>query len=72
MQKLTCHTGKQLPSEELNMRIGKRRECVAFEEIKDTLAIEICNNADVIPEIETMPQVNALIPVSFIVLSQCR
>ena len=49
---LTSYTGKQLPSKALDLRAWKRDEAVSLEEIKDTVAQQICNNADVISVVE--------------------
>lgn len=56
----------------LDLSAGKGHEAVAFEKIKDTLAQEIGNNANVVAIVETVAQVNAFIPVGLVVRGQGR
>lgn len=53
------------------MRAWERRKIVDLEEIEDTLAIQVGDDADVIPIIETLSQVDAFVAVVPVVLSKC-
>ena len=68
---LTCNAGKQLPSEALNLAIGEGHKAVALEKVKDTLAEEVHDYADMSPVVEAVPQVDASIPVIIIIRLQC-
>lgn len=50
------------------MRAWKRYKLVFLEEVEDTLAEKIGNNADVVLEIEAVPQVDTLVPIVLVVL----
>jgi len=50
------------------VRAWKRHELVLLEEVEDTLAEKIGDDADVVLEVEAVPQVDTLISVILIVL----
>ena len=52
---LTGHTGQELTSEQLNVRIREWGEAVCLQEIKDALAVEVGDDANVISKVEAMP-----------------
>jgi hypothetical protein len=56
-----------LTSKTLNLAVWEWNETVSLEEIKDALAKEVHNNADMTPIIKAIPQMNAAIPVLFVI-----
>ena len=54
----------------LYLTARKRHKRVAFEKVENALPVKICDDADVIPEIETFAQVYALIPIVGVVLAE--
>ena len=66
-RKLTCDAGEQLSGEALDMTVGKGREIVTLEEVEDALTQQIGDDADVIPKVETIPEMDALVAVLGIV-----
>ena len=67
---LTSNTGQQLPRKTLDLTTGKWNEAVGFEEVKDALAEEIGDYADVVPKVEAIAKVNAFVAVFRIVHGQ--
>jgi hypothetical protein len=61
-----------LASKQLNVRVGEWCETVTLEKVKDALAVEISDNANMISEIEAVAQMNALVPVFIIIVCQSR
>jgi hypothetical protein len=61
-----------LPRKELNVRAWERREAITLQKIENTLAVEIGYDAYVIPEVEAVAQMDALVAIISIVGSQCR
>lgn len=51
----------------LDLAVGKGDEAVALEKVENALAQEIHNDADVASVVEAVSQVNASIPVFFVV-----
>jgi len=49
------------------MRARERCELVHLQEVEDTLTIEVCDNADMISEVEAMSKVNTLVPIVLVV-----
>lgn len=64
---LTCYAGEQLSSKVLDLAVGKRHKAVAFEKVENALAQKIHDDANVAAVVETVSQVNAPIPVLFVV-----
>lgn len=54
------------------MSAGKWYEGVALEEVKDALAQEIGDDADVVAEVKRISQVNTLVAVVLVVAGQSR
>lgn len=52
------------------MAVGERDEVVALEKVEDARAEQIHDDADVASEIETIPQMNASVPVLLVVRLQ--
>jgi hypothetical protein len=59
-----------LPGKALDLAVGERHELVALEKVEDALPEEVHDDADVAPEVETIPEMNASIPVLLIVCLQ--
>jgi hypothetical protein len=59
-----------LPCKKLDVSARKWSEAVRLQKIKDALPIEVGDDANVIAEVETMPKVNAFVPVLAIILSK--
>ena len=70
LDQLTGHTRKQLSRKILDLTAGKRHKPVTLQEIKHTLPEQIGHDADVVPEIETIPKVDALVAVGLVVRGQ--
>ena len=49
---LTCNAGEKLTSKTLYLAAWERHEAVALEEVKNTLTEQVCNYADMVPEIK--------------------
>lgn len=66
------NTGEQLLRKLLDVRTGEGHEAVALEEVEDALPVQICHDADVVSEIEAVPEVDASVDVVLVVGGQCR
>lgn len=60
-------TGKQLLRELLYVRGWKRHKRVGLEEVKDALPVEISHDADMVPEVEAIPEVDTAVDVILVV-----
>jgi hypothetical protein len=69
---LTSYARKELSGEALNLRAGKWHKSISLEEVKDTLSQKIRDNADVIPEVEGITQMDAFVSVGLVVQRQGR
>lgn len=49
---LTGNAGEELTSELLDVTAGEWHKIVQLEKVKNTLAKQICDDADVVPEVE--------------------
>lgn len=56
----------------LNVTARKRHKLIAFEKVKDTLAEEVCDDANVIPKVEGVAKMYTLVAVLFVVGCECR
>jgi hypothetical protein len=56
-----------LASKALDLAVREWDEPVALEEVKDALAKEVHNNTNMAPIVKTIPQMNATIPVLFVI-----
>jgi hypothetical protein len=63
----TCYTSEQLLGEFLNVGAGERDKGVRLEEVEDALAIEIGDDANMIPEVEAVPEMYATVLVVSVV-----
>lgn len=64
---LTSNTGQKLTSKALNVTVRKRRKVVTLKEIEDAHSQQVSHYADMVPVVETVAQMNALVAVVFIV-----
>lgn len=67
-----CDACEKLLCKLLDVGTWERHEAVRFEEIEYALPVEVCNNADMIPEVEAVAKVNAAVDVVLVIRSQCR
>ena len=72
LERLTCYTREQLTGKCLDVSAWEWSEVVDLQEVEHALTVEICDNADVVPEVEALPQMNAFVPVVLVVLRECR
>lgn len=56
----------------LNVSTGERHKRVTLEEVKDTLAQEVSDDADVVAEVKRVSQVDTLVAVVLVIACQCR
>ena len=61
------NTGKELLGKLLNVRAWEWHKLIRLEEIENALSVEISNDADVIPEIEAVPKMDAAVHVVLVV-----
>lgn len=69
---LTGDTREELAGKLLNVSARKRHKGVAFEKVKDALAQEIGDDADVVAEVKRVSQVDTLVAVVLVVACQSR
>ena len=67
-QRLTGYAGEQLPCKALDLATGKWYELIALEKVKDALAEQVCDNADVVSEIETVSKMYTFVAIFPIIL----
>lgn len=60
---LTCNAREELPREALDVAVWEGRKRIRLEEVKDALTQQIRDDADVVPKVETVPEVDALVSV---------
>lgn len=65
------NTGEELLGKLLDVGAGERNKAVGLEEVKDTLSVEIGDNADVVPEVEAIPQMDTSVDVVLVIGCQC-
>ena len=66
--RLTSYASQELASKILNLTAWEGNEAVGLEEVENTLAQQIRYNANVLAEVETVPQMDALVPIIGVVL----
>lgn len=71
-EKHTSNAGEELASKLLNVGAGKGYELVALKKVKDTLAEQVSDNADVVAEVKRVSQVDTLVAVVLVVACQRR
>lgn len=64
---LTGNAGEELSSKILDLTVRERDEAIALKKVKDTLAQQIHDDADMSPVVEGVSEVNAAIPVLVVV-----
>lgn len=65
--KLTSHAGEQLTSKVLDLTAGERDKSIALQEVEHTLTQQIRDNAYMVPVVETVPEMDTFVAVTFIV-----
>ena len=66
--KLTGYARQELPGKALYLTTGEWYELVAFEEVEDTLAKEIGDDADVVPKVEAVAKMNTFVAIVSVVV----
>lgn len=66
-KRLTCNAGEQLTCKILYLRAWKRYKSISFQEVEHALPEQVRDNADVVAEIERVPQVYTLVSIVLIV-----
>jgi len=66
----TSNAGEKLMRKSLDMSTGERHKLVRLEKVKHALAVQVGDNADVVPKVEAIAQVDALVPVVRVVRGQ--
>lgn len=69
---LTGNTCKQLSCEPLNMSARKGDKLIRFEKVEHALTVQVRDDADVVPKVEAVPQMDAFVSIAFVICSQCR
>lgn len=70
--KLTGDAREELAGKLLDVSAGERHKGIALEEVKDALAQEVGDDADVVAEVERVSQVDTLVAVVLVVACQRR
>jgi len=65
------NTREELLRKFLDVGAGERDKAIGLEEIKDTLPVEVSDNANVVPEVEAVSQVDASVHVMLVVGCEC-
>lgn len=69
---LTGNAGEELLGKLLNVRAREWNEAVGLEKVKHALSIEVSHDADVVPEIKAIAEVDAAVHVVLVVGRQSR
>jgi NAD kinase len=67
---LTSYTREELSGKDLDMGTRERCEAVDFEKVKNALAVQVGDDANVISIVEALPQVDTFVPVVTVILSK--
>jgi hypothetical protein len=67
---LTSYTRKELSGEALNLRAREWHKSISLEEVEDALPKEVCDNADVVSEVERISEMYAFVSVCLVVQRQ--
>lgn len=70
MIKLTGYARQELPGKALYLATREWNKLIAFEEVEDTLAKEIGNDADVVPKVEAIPKMYTFVAVVSVVVRE--
>lgn len=68
----TGNAGEQLTSEALDLAVRKRHKAIALQKVKDALAKEVHNDADVAAIVEAVSQMDTAIPVLLVICFERR
>ena len=66
------NTREELLRKFLDVGAGERDKAIGLEEIKDTLSVEVSDNANVVPEVEAITEMDTPVDVVLVVGGQCR
>lgn len=66
----TGDTGEQLTSKALYLTTRERNELIALEEVKDALAKQVCDYANVVSEVEAITQMDAFVAIMLVVVGE--
>jgi hypothetical protein len=72
IRKLTRNAREQLASKLLNLTAWEWHKTIALQKVKDTLPQQIGDDADVIPKVEAVAEVDALVAVLLVIRGQRR
>lgn len=68
----TCYASEELFRKLLDMRTGKGNKAIGFEKVEDALAVEIGDDADMVPKVKAVSKVDAPVSVVPVVRGQSR
>jgi hypothetical protein len=63
--------GEELLRKLLDMRAGEWHKAVGLEEVEHALPVQVGDDADVVPEVEAVPQMDTPVYVVLVVRSKC-
>lgn len=61
------NTREELLRKFLDVGAGERDKAIGLEEIKDTLSVEVSDNANVVPEVEAITEMDTSVDVVLVV-----
>jgi hypothetical protein len=64
------NTREELLRKFLDVGAGERDKAIGLEEIKDTLSVEVSDNANVVPEVEAITEMDT--PVDVVLVVGCQ
>jgi hypothetical protein len=64
------NTREELLRKFLDVGAGERDKAIGLEEIKDTLPVEVSDNANVVPEVEAITEMDT--PVDVVLVVGCQ
>lgn len=70
MSRLTSHTGEELTGKGLDLTAGEGNESVTLQEVKHTLSQKIGDDADMVAEVKTIPEMDTLVAVGLVIGGQ--
>lgn len=66
--KLTGDAGEELSCKLLNVTAGERNKLVALQEVKDALAEQVGDDANMIPKVKGVSEMDAFVAVLLVIL----
>ena len=61
-----------LSSKGLDMRAGKWDKSVVLQKVEDALAKQVCNDANMVAEVETVSEMDATVSIVLVIVSKRR